>query len=457
MRKMLCALVAGTAFVAAGCNDDEASLAACIEQLASGPLPIATVRTERFLGKVRETTARCRGGEAAARFLGVPWLDWTNYYGTGDATSRGLRTQDRRGVTGALIDLEYERVELIKFNLFDNNNTFEAYVKGVPGRDGSTIDVWRQFRLPPEHPAYATVGGAAEQQRCQGAVIRGRSLTGICNDLRNPLMGSTGAVFANNTEFETVFPDAGLNDITRNRHGDRLSLLVPDPQVISRKLFTRDGDGPDCASGFGKPDFSKDADCDYKKAPFFNVLAAFWIQFMTHDWFTHMADARNDLTRSISMGCASERVNNAEQPITPARADQLGCRPTDKMEAALFADKGAPPTFKSGNKTYMARSPGTTRNLNTAWWDASQIYGYDDTSRRRMRRDPTDPAKLQLVNQRTGTVGDEQGYLPEFGAACAPGAPGPNGPDRKQPRCRTTGRSGSPSCTPCSCASTMRS
>jgi hypothetical protein len=71
----------------------------------------------------------------------------------------------------------------------------------------------------------------------------------------------------------------------------------------------------------------------------------------------------------------------------------------------------------------MARSPGTTRNMNTAWWDASQIYGFDDTSRRRMRRDPSDPAKLQLVNQRSGTVGDEQGYLPEFGTACAPGAP----------------------------------
>jgi hypothetical protein len=40
-----------------------------------------------------------------------------------------------------------------------------------------------------------------------------------------------------------------------------------------------------------------------------------------------------------------------------------------------------------------------------------------------MRRDPADPAKLQLVNARTGTVGDELGYLPEFGSPCAPGAP----------------------------------
>ena len=43
----------------------------------------------------------------------------------------------------------------------------------------------------------------------------------------------------------------------------------------------------------GKPGYAKDANCDYKKAPFFNVLAAFWIQFMTHDWFSHMEEGHN--------------------------------------------------------------------------------------------------------------------------------------------------------------------
>ena len=43
---------------------------------------------------------------------------------------------------------------------------------------------------------------------------------------------------------------------------------------------------------------STNADCSYKKAPFFNVLAAFWIQFMTHDWFAHLDEARNDQTKS---------------------------------------------------------------------------------------------------------------------------------------------------------------
>jgi hypothetical protein len=414
---------------------------ACLEVLKHGPRKIADDRTLRFEGKVTlDAVARCRGGANAVAKRNTPWLDWSNYWATGDASSRSeksdttvlpippllkhLLDRNTRGIDGALMDIEYQRMELIKFNLFDNR-TYETYIKGgkVNGRqeDGPVIKVWKEMRLAANDPNVATDPRTGDQT-CKGQATRFRTLTGICNDTKNPAMGATGQLFGRQVQFETTYPDLGLDVLTKNRHGDRLSLLKPDPQVISRKLLTRDqSNAPTCNKGKGTA--GADSNCDYKKAPFFNVIAAYWIQFMTHDWFTHMADARNDLTRSISMGCASERVNNAEQPITPARADQLGCRPTDKMEAALFADKGAPPTFKSGNKTYMARSPGTTRNLNTAWWDASQIYGYDDTSRRRMRRDPTDPAKLQLVNQRTGTVGDEQGYLPEFGAACAPGAP----------------------------------
>ena len=62
--------------------------------------------------------------------------------------------------------------------------------------------------------------------------------------------------------------------------------MTPDPQVISRELFTRDQSTPDlCNAGYGLPGNDVTASCDYEKAPFFNVLAAYWIQFMTHDWF----------------------------------------------------------------------------------------------------------------------------------------------------------------------------
>src|ERR1035437_10353629 len=83
------------------------------------------------------------------------------------------------------------------------------------------------------------------------------------------------------------FPAKALNELTRNRHGGRIGLLKPDPKVIIRRLFTRVQSHPDaCRAGLG-------SDCDYQRASFFNVLAAFWIQFMTHDWFSHMEEGHN--------------------------------------------------------------------------------------------------------------------------------------------------------------------
>ena len=401
--------------VIGGCT--ESSVQGCIEDLADGPLPIATSRDQRFQGKVRETTARCRGGDMALRFLNAPWVDWTNYYATADAASLDLRARNVRGVGGALLDLEYARVELIKFNLFDNAGTYQQYVQGRPAIEGPALRTWAEMRLPPGHPNFADVGGAGEQV-CAGGLIRGRTLTGICNDLRNPLMGSTGTLFANNAAFDSVFPDAGLNEIARNRHGDRLSLLKPDPQVISRRLFTRAQTDPAaCADGHGKPEFAKDGNCDYKKAPFFNVLAAFWIQFMTHDWFSHMEEGHN-APEYMKVGCTSRLVDGVETPLTPEEIARLGCRPEDAIDKGFVASSDAPPTFTHDGREYATRAPKTFRNTNTAWWDASQIYGYDETSRRRVKRDPQDSARLQLVPvDGRNAEGDRQGYLPLLEAA----------------------------------------
>src|SRR4029077_12907436 len=109
--------------------------------------------------------------------------------------------------------------------------------------------------------------------------------------------------------------DLGLSELTRNRHGDRIGLLKPDPQIISRKLFTRQQLSPvasltqsqqdRCHEGYGLPDSVKEAECKYKKAPFFNVLAAFWIQFMTHDWFSHLEEGHNR-PEWIAVGCGTQ-------------------------------------------------------------------------------------------------------------------------------------------------------
>jgi hypothetical protein len=375
--------------------DGESEIAACISSAKRGFLKVPDDPSQRFLGKVQEDTARCRGGEKAVEYRSSPYVDWQNYYATGDASSKHQGREavtaigehlfpNGRGIDGALLDLEYQRMELIKFNLFDQY-TYEEYIQGKDHQPGSTLKQWDEMRLPPSNKFYQEVGGDGPQL-CKGSLITSRTLTGICNDLTNPLMGSTGMPFGRNMQFDTTFPRLELNELTRNRHGGRIGLLKPDPQLISRKLFTREQtEGNGCTQGLGDAAYSPDANCDYLKAPFFNVLAAFWIQFMTHDWFSHTDEGRNK-PELQPVGCTSEE------------AKLLGCREGDRLEPSLYAQEAAPPTFEHGGQTYLKRSPKTTDNLVTAWWDASQIYGYDDLSSRRVQRDPQDPAKFLLKN-----------------------------------------------------------
>jgi hypothetical protein len=376
VRLLLAAL--GAAALAA-CSDEPdtpeyretlASLRSCVG-LVANPRPIADDRADRFLGKVQEATARCRGGERAAAAVrtGTPWLDWPHYWAAGDGVTRSARYDERwserlgrlfenlhvhpdiRGIDGALVDLEYERVELIKFNLFDNY-TYESYVRGGPGVDGRTLKVWDEMRLPAGHASYAAVGGDG-QQACTGELIRRRTLTGICNDVFNPLMGSSNTLFARNVEFSQVFPVEGRNELTANRHGDRLNLMTPDPQVVSRALFTRQQSTPErCNGGLGLPNEDPNAACDYLPAPFFNVLAAFWIQFMTHDWFSHLREGQNADAPAQSAGCSGEA------------AAATGCRTNDAFRRALVVDR-APANRRcepGGPDARARRLPGEPRH-----------------------------------------------------------------------------------------------
>jgi len=400
-------------------KEEEAKALLACGQMVSDELKVLKIpadRGPRFQGKVSEATAMCRGGYKALQFRGTPWVDWGNYWGTGDMSSLptgflSSKLPAERGVAGALLDLELQRVELVKFNLFDNSGSYPEYVQGQNGVGGPALKVWPEMRLGSSNPFYNAVGGDGVQV-CKGDLIRWRTVTGICNDVVNPAMGSSGMLFARNVEFETSFPDQGLNELTRNRHGNRLSLLEPDPQVISRRLFTRiQSDPAKCQEGYGLPNDSKAASCDYKKAPFFNVLAAFWIQFMTHDWFSHLEEGHNQ-TEYMSVGCATKLVSGAEVPLTSEDIQKLGCRPDDRMDKGYVAQDSEPGTFTYNGHTYLDRAPKTMRNTNTAWWDASMLYGFDDTSRQRVKRDSSDPAKLLLVSV-AGQSGPR--YLPIFG------------------------------------------
>jgi hypothetical protein len=367
---------------------DAASLQACLQMAGEIFQPVAADRADRFQAKVSRAAALCRGGQKAVDRRDLPWVDWGNYFGAGDVSSnapgivlsKGFGSPGSRGVAGSLFDLEAERVELIKFNLFDNSGTFREYIAGRNGVGGPALKSWPEFRLPPEHANYAEAGGSDPQQVCAGELIRARTLSGICNDELNPLMGATGQLFGRNVEFESSFPELSSDPLARNRHGDRLGLMKPDPQVISRLLLSRK------------------SDMDYQKASTFNALAGYWIQFMTHDWFSHMEEGHNDTSEFMPAGCS----------VSPEEARRIGCRPDDRIDRGYVAQDSAPGTFTNSNRQYAERSPKTMRNTNTAWWDASQIYGYDDVSVKRVKRDPADRAKLLL----TPLPGGSGGYLP---------------------------------------------
>jgi len=430
MRRPICACVLSLAFLLGACAgttervDPQGDLT-CAKMAAAGFRRVAEDRTGRFLGKVEPDTARCRGGDNAVRFRVLPYVDWANYWAAGDARSMSPGSavigshlgRNGRGIDGAVLDLEYQRIELIKFNLFDNDGTYKEYTTGRDSVAGPALKIWDAMRLPKEHPSYDAVGGNAEQL-CRGELIRFRNLDGTCNDLRNPLMGAANQSFARNVSFESTFPDLGKNLLAQNRHGDRLGLLKPDPQVISRKLFTRAQSHPErCNEGNGLPGYSVDADCDYKKAPALNVLAAFWIQFMTHDWFSHLEEGHNG-PEMMAVGCARQRVDNVEMPLAEETIATLRCRPDDRMDKAYIAQDADPQVFEARGKQHLTRAYKTTRNTVTAWWDASQIYGYDQSSRRRVKRDATDSAKLLLerVGERPG-LGEKRGYLPLLDAS----------------------------------------
>ena len=84
MRLHLPLIAVSLALVLSGCKK-ETSLLSCADELSEGVRPFARERDQRFLGKVQENTARCRGGEQRGRgAASVPWLDWQNYCATGD-------------------------------------------------------------------------------------------------------------------------------------------------------------------------------------------------------------------------------------------------------------------------------------------------------------------------------------------------------------------------------------
>lgn len=152
-----------------------------------------------------------------------------------------------------------------------------------------------------------------------------RTTDGSYNDLHDPTMGSAGTRFGRNVPLEDAFPEP------------LPGILEPNPRVVSRELLVRD---------------------TFVPATTINILAAAWLQFMIRDWLSHgksPADNPWELPRP----------EGDDWPDPVIRIPRTADDPT-----RTAADAALPPTHI---------------NTESAWWDASSIYGSSKQQQQQVR------------------------------------------------------------------------
>jgi hypothetical protein len=143
-----------------------------------------------------------------------------------------------------------------------------------------------------------------------------RTLDGGWNDLERPAMGSLNTRFGRNLPLDRVHPEPDPE------------FRKPSPRLVAEKLLAR-----------GR----------FIPAESVNLLAAAWIQFEVHDWLSH--DTNKDKPIELKLD------DGDEWPDRPMKIPSTVPDP-------IPADRGMPGVFATQD---------------THWWDASQIYGCDQT------------------------------------------------------------------------------
>jgi hypothetical protein len=286
-----------------------------------------------------------------------PWVGWQWLPGARNDPAEAYYLRIAGFVYGGAA-LEESRITLVANNLNDSNGLADSMGRA---RAGDPHPLWVELYEgeicedpQPGSPAprCEPVDGCGPANDWTNAKWRARTLHGECNDFDNPMMGSVGQRMARNSAYNSAY-----NSVT-DKHFAAVNAALkdfgkgngsgPDPAEVSRAFMRRE---------------SKD---NFHPAPHFNLWAAAWIQFMTHDWFSHANEGYND---------------------TDAK-NALGLKSGAKVAATIADDgQGLPPGFDP------KRAPSRTfRNHVTHWWDASQLYGWDKVSQGRVR----DGAYLRL-------------------------------------------------------------
>ncbi|MCW3040723.1 MAG: peroxidase [Solirubrobacterales bacterium] len=206
----------------------------------------------------------------------------------------------------ALLNLRAFRDEMREANLYD-----PAYVDPPPAANGSG-------------------GGSANGSAGVREIPKHRTYDGAMNDPAHPDMGKAGVLFGRNNPVGVSVPETPPR------------LMTPNPRLVATSLLARD---------------------TFKPATTLNALAAAWIQFQNHDWFSHGDNS-----------------------------------PTGKMEVPLPEGD----TWNGQDTMSVRTTADATQYVNTVthWWDGSQIYG---SSEERCR---------ELRTGERGTLAVEDGRLP---------------------------------------------
>jgi hypothetical protein len=164
-----------------------------------------------------------------------------------------------------------------------------------------------------------------KQKTCTNYIFK-RHPAGHCNDLQDTSMGSAWTRFGRNTD-----PKINNKRIYK--------VLYPNPRTISKELLERD---------------------TFKAVDFLNLLAVPWIQYMTHDWFSH---GDNEDPAKFE---ANKELKNYKPFILPLKNDPDGL-------TKLIFPKSMIDTTKSLDEQFFFQD--TFLNEVTHWWDGSQMYG----------------------------------------------------------------------------------
>ncbi|MCE5287751.1 MAG: peroxidase [Nocardiaceae bacterium] len=153
--------------------------------------------------------------------------------------------------------------------------------------------------------------------------VQARTSEGTYNDLGCPWMGARGTGFGRNVPIEKTI-------VNKKR------LLDPDPRVISRTLMARD---------------------TFKPAGILNALGAAWLQFENHNWFFH------------GDGVAGRNIEIPLKDGDDFPENPMRIRETIPMHGEIEDGKPAP----------------VFANVETHWWDGSQIYGSGSEKQKMIR------------------------------------------------------------------------